>query len=236
MTPRMCVALDVSDIMEAMDLVERLRGTVRIFKVGARLFSHAGPAAIMALRSRDLDAFVDTKLNDIPSVTAEAAAAMASHGASYITIHALAGPDAVAATRERLSRYPEPPKLLAVTILTSIDGETLDRMGIKARPEELVSSLARMAVEAGADGVVCSAMELPRIRPLLPKETIFVTPGIRPAGAAHADQRRVASPALAVKNGASIIVVGRPILTASDPKAAAGEILAEILKASESSR
>jgi len=230
--PKLCVALDLHDIMEMVDVVERLRGVVRMFKVGSQLFCSCGPGAVYALRSRGLEVFVDMKLHDIPSVVEEAASRLAACGANMLTIHASAGPDAFSAARRSLSRFPEPPKILAVTVLTSLDSEMLKKLGFAKPPEKLAVDLAKMAIEAGADGVVASVRDVPHLRKAIP-DLFVVCPGIRPAGSEVHDQVRVATPAEAVKAGVDVVVVGRPIVRAADPQKAATKILDEMRHAME---
>ena len=232
MLPQLCVALDLSDIVEAVEVVEKLRGVVRMFKVGGHLFCSCGPGAVYALRSRGLEVFVDMKLHDIPSVVEESASRLAACGASMLTIHALAGPDAFAAAKRALSRFPEPPKVLAVTVLTSLDAKTLKALGFSKTPERLAVDLAKIAHQAGADGVVAPVKDVERLRKAIP-DLFVVCPGIRPAGSKTHDQVHVATPAEAARAGANMVVVGRPIVRAQDPKNAARKIIDEMRAALE---
>ncbi|RKY15395.1 MAG: orotidine-5'-phosphate decarboxylase [Planctomycetota bacterium] len=232
MLPQLCVALDVSDIMEMVDVVERLRGVVRMFKVGSQLFCSCGPGAVYALRSRGLEVFVDLKLHDIPSVVEEAASRLAACGANMLTIHATAGPDAFVAAKRALSRFPDPPKIIAVTVLTTLKHETLKALKLNQTPQKLTVEWAKLAVEAGADGVVASVSDVARLRKTIP-DVFVVCPGIRPAGTEAHDQVRVATPADAAKAAANVVVVGRPIVRAQNPRSAAQNILDEMRSALE---
>lgn len=232
MLPQLCVALDLSDIVEMVNVVEHLRGTVRMFKVGAQLFCSCGPGAVYALRSRGLEVFVDMKLHDIPSVVEEAASRLAACGANMLTIHASAGPSAFKNAKRAISRFPDPPKILAVTVLTSLDTKTLKLLGFTKPTEKLTIELAKMACEAGADGVVASVKDVPLLRKKIPG-LFVVCPGIRPSGTETHDQVRVATPAEAAKVGANVVVVGRPIIRAQDPQKAASRILDEMRTALE---
>lgn len=228
---RLIVALDVASQREAMEMVERLSGTCRWVKVGMELYYAAGRVVVEELVRRGYRVFLDLKLHDIPTTVAAAVHSVAGAGASLLTIHASGGLAMLTAAREAAARAPGGPRLLAVTVLTSMDGLELGRIGVTASPEDQVLRLARLAEEAGMDGMVCSADEVRRLREVLPT-ALLVTPGIRPSGAVAGDQRRVATPGMALEAGASMLVVGRPITRASDPAAAAAAILAEMQRAS----
>ena len=226
---RLAFALDVASMQGARALLDRLRGEVGVVKVGLELFTAAGPSAVEAVRAIGARCFLDLKLHDIPNTMARGAAAASKLGVSLLTVHAAAGPSALAAT-QRAVRNSET-QLLAVTVLTSLDEAELAAAGIAADPGVLVEQRARMALDAGIRGFVCSPQEAARVRALAGPDATIVTPGIRPAGSEAGDQRRISTPADAIRSGASILVVGRPIREARDPADAARRIVAEIAAA-----
>lgn len=225
---RLIVALDVPDEASAAHLVSRLEGTCQWFKVGLELFVAAGPAVLEPLLNRGHSVFLDLKFNDIPNTVAGAVRSAASLGVQMLTLHAAGGPAMLTAAYEALSGLPNPPQLLAVTVLTSMDQSQLAASGIPDTPALQVERLARLGIDAGIRGFVCSPQESGRLRALTGPEGILVVPGIRPSGADTADQKRIATPADALRNGASYLVVGRPITQATDPAAAANAIQIEM--------
>jgi len=235
---RLIVALDLPSAREALALVDRLEGSCRWFKVGMQLFySQTGDSrrqdVIVELRERGFDVFLDLKLHDIPNTVAGAVRSLEDVGASLLTVHAGGGAAMLEAAREAV-RSPNL-RLLAVTVLTSMDAAQLEAVGVAGGTSPQVLRLGRLAKAAGMDGLVCSAEEIGVLRAELGEETLLVVPGIRPAGAAVGDQRRVASPGEALRRGASMLVVGRPINQAADPARAAQTILAEMDEALERS-
>ena len=224
---RLIVALDFPSADAAMDLVDRLQGTCRWFKVGMELYYAAGNPAIERLRDRGFQVFLDLKLHDIPNTVAGAVRSVAGTGASLLTIHAAGGSAMIQAAVEAAST-PDSPRLLAVTVLTSMDGAQLAAVGVADAPAVQVMRLARLAAAAGIDGLVCSAEEVAAVREAVGAGALLVVPGIRPAGATGDDQRRIATPATAIAGGASMLVVGRPITQAADPAVAAAAILDQI--------
>jgi orotidine-5'-phosphate decarboxylase len=226
----LAVALDYPDAYEAMKLVDSLGQTCQWFKVGMELYYAAGNDIIRQLRDRGFDVFLDLKLHDIPNTIAGAVRSATKAGASLLTIHASGGSAMMTAAAEA-ARAPGSPRLLAVTVLTSMDAAQLAGTGVSASPFDQVLRLARLATQSGIDGFVCSAEEVAAVRAATGPDTLLVIPGIRPAGTAIGDQKRIATPAQAITNGASILVVGRPITQAQDPAAAAQVILDEIAEA-----
>jgi len=218
---RICAALDVPDPAAAERLASKLAGHVGLFKVGLELFVAHGRAAVEAVRKPGLPIFLDLKLHDIPQTVESAARGVAALGVDYVTVHASGGTEMIRAARRALPRT----KLLAVTALTSLGPEDLDAVGLS---RDAVPRLAKLAIGAGADGVVCSPQEVAALRASLGPAPLLVVPGIRPAGAAAGDQRRTGTPAEAVRAGASILVIGRPLRDAPDPAAAADAIAREI--------
>jgi len=221
--------LDVPSLSAASEWIERLKGEVGVFKVGLELFTAAGPAALARVHQSGADCFLDLKLHDIPKTMACAARTAADLGVRYLTLHASAGPRALATTAEAIRGTNT--QLLAVSVLTSLDDSELDAVGLAGPVAEAVTRLARLAADAGIQGLVCSARECEPLRQALGPEPLLVVPGIRPTGSAPDDQRRVATPAEAVTWGADLLVVGRPIRDADDPARAARAIVHEIAQA-----
>jgi orotidine-5'-phosphate decarboxylase len=232
---RLAVALDLPNEREAMKVVDRLGDTCQWFKVGMELYYAAGNSIVQQLRDRGFNVFLDLKLHDIPNTVAGAVRSVAEAGASLLTIHAGGGAAMMSAAAEAASA-PGSPRLLAVTVLTSMDSNELTGIGITAPPAEQVLRLARLAQASGIDGMVCSAEEVATLRKETGPSTLLVIPGIRPTGSAIGDQRRIATPAEAIARGASMLVVGRPVTRAYDPAEAARAILQEIEHAQTAAR
>jgi orotidine-5'-phosphate decarboxylase len=226
---RLIVALDVPTPEQALRLVDALRGRVGMFKVGSQLFSAAGPEFVRALTGSDEKVFLDLKYHDIPNTVAGAVGAAARLGVSLVDVHALGGRAMLEAAVGALPALGA--RLLAITVLTSHAEETLAELGLAGPIAAAVQRLARLARSAGADGVVASPHEVPLIREACGRDFLVVTPGIRPAGARAGDQHRLATPRAAVEAGADYVVVGRPILEAPDPAAAAERIVDELAQA-----
>lgn len=228
---RLIVALDVPDAAAAHVLIDRLDGSCKWFKVGLELFVAAGPAIVEWLTSGGYSVFLDLKFHDIPNTVAGAVRSASRLGAKMINVHAGGGAEMLVAARGALEGLAHPPQLLAVTVLTSMDQAQLDSVGIVRTPADHVELLARTSLDAGISGFVCSAEEVRRLRTLTGPEGVLVTPGIRPAGADVGDQKRMATPAVALREGASYLVVGRPITQAGDPAGAAEAVLREMAEA-----
>ena len=225
------MALDVPNAAAATEMMNRLEGVCQWFKVGLELFTAAGPAVLEPLVARGHSVFLDLKFHDIPNTVAGAVRSAAALGARMLTVHAAGGPAMLAAARSALEGLSEPPQLLAVTVLTSMDEAQLRAAGVERAPAEQVGLLAKLGLEAGIRGFVCSPREVAALRALTGPEGVLVVPGIRPAGAASGDQRRIATPAEALRAGASYLVVGRPITQAPNPAEAAAAILKEMAEA-----
>lgn len=226
--PKIIVALDYSDAASALALVARLDPALCRLKVGKELFTVAGPQLIEQLQQRGFEVFLDLKFHDIPNTTAQACKAAASLGVWMVNVHALGGRRMMEAAREGLANFSKPPKLIAVTVLTSMAQADLMDLGIAVTPAEQVLRLAALAQASGLDGVVCSAQEAALLRKQAGNEFCLVTPGIRPADAAADDQSRIMTPRAALENGASYLVIGRPITKAADPLQALQKIANEI--------
>jgi orotidine-5'-phosphate decarboxylase len=228
---RLIVALDVPTAAAATELVNRLEGACQWFKVGLELFTAAGPAVLEPLVARGYSVFLDLKFHDIPNTVAGAVRSAARLGVRMMTVHAAGGPAMLQAAQSALEGVSDPPQLLAVTVLTSMDEAQLKAAGVGRAPAEQVKLLAKMGLEAGIRGFVCSPQEVAALRTLTGPEGVLVVPGIRPAGSESGDQKRIATPAEALRAGASYLVVGRPITLAPDPAEAAEAILKEMAEA-----
>jgi orotidine-5'-phosphate decarboxylase len=227
---RLAVALDVPDTAAALALVDRLEGSCRWLKVGMELYYSAGNALVEALRQRGYSIFLDLKLHDIPNTVAGAVRSATQAGAELLTVHASGGGAMLRAAAEA-AEAPGSPRLLAVTVLTSMDAAELISVGVSASPAEQALRLARLAKDSGIHGMVCSAEEVGSLRREIGPDALLVVPGIRPSGASVDDQRRIATPGDAISRGSSMLVVGRPITKATNPAAAARAVLEEIASA-----
>lgn len=227
---RLAFALDVRTLAEAERYLDLLAPHVGVFKVGLELFCAVGPAAVHAVHARKRECFLDLKLHDIPATMACAVAAAADLGVGYLTVHAAAGGAALLSCAKAASGASHL-RLLAVTVLTSVDAPTLAAIGVPDGPAVAVQRLAALAYSSGVRGLVCSPLECAALRAQLGPQAVLVTPGIRLAGADAGDQQRIATPAAAIGAGATLLVVGRPIREARDPAAAALAIAAEIERA-----
>jgi len=226
------VALDVAAKAPALALVERLDPARCRLKVGNELFTRLGPSIVRTLHKRGFEVFLDLKFHDIPNTVAAACAAAADLGVWMINVHCTGGAAMIAAARARLdqvggARRPVP-RLVGVTVLTSLDADDLAAVGCPGEPRERVLRLAELGRRAGLDGVVCSPQEAALVRRALGPGFLLVTPGVRPAGAAVGDQKRVMTPAQAIAAGADYLVIGRPITGAPDPAAALAAIEQEL--------
>jgi orotidine-5'-phosphate decarboxylase len=228
---RLIVALDVATAAQARELAAKLRGTCRWVKVGLELYLAAGTVIVEELAKQGFSIFLDLKFHDIPNTVAGAVRSAASIGASLLTIHAAGGPAMLRAAAEAAAATRNAPQLLAVTVLTSMDQAQLSAIGIESTAADQVLRLARTAIDSQIRGLVCSPQEVALLRRELHAQPRLVVPGIRPSGAAVGDQKRIATPADAIRAGASQLVVGRPITQAADPAKAAQSIVDEIASA-----
>ena len=224
---RLIVALDVASVAEAEALVDRLDAAVHFYKIGYQLGFAGGLEFAKVLADTGNQVFVDMKLHDIGNTVARGVESIARLGATFLTVHAY--PQTMHAAVE--ARAGSKLRLLAVTVLTSYDDADLAAAGYDFTVPELVAERAAQARDIGIDGLVCSAEEAVRLRSLIRPSMVLVTPGIRPAGASAGDQKRVMTPAAAIRAGADYLVVGRPIVAAPDPKAAAEAVIADIAAA-----
>lgn len=224
---RLVVALDLADPSRARSLAEELSPLGVSFKVGLELYMAGGPALVAELASR-YRLFLDLKFHDIPNTAAAAVREAASLGVWMLNLHASGGKTMMLAAREAVEGLQQKPLLIAVTLLTSIGDHDLPEIGLSGSTTENVLLLARLAVQCGFDGVVCSPLEIAAVKTAVSESFITVTPGVRPGGADNFDQQRVAAPADVVAAGGDYLVVGRPITGAADPLLAASKIIAEM--------
>ncbi len=215
--PKIIVALDFPGAAPALAMAHRLSPELCRLKVGKELFTATGPSLLEQLMKSGFEIFLDLKFHDIPNTTAQACKAAAGLGVWMINVHALGGRKMLEAAQIAVSGSARPPKLIAVTLLTSMNREDMLDLGITATPEEMVLRLARMAQECGLDGVVCSALETSMLRQQCGNKFNLITPGIRPVEASLDDQSRVMTPEAALQAGSSYLVIGRPITRAVDP-------------------
>ena len=228
---RLCVALDGSDRDWITSTARRLAPRVGWLKLGLEAFTAFGPELVTEIANLETRVFFDIKLHDIPNTVRRAAANCAATGAAMFNVHASGGRAMLHAALEGAAdgSAEHPPKVLAVTVLTSLDRGVIAELGLERDPDELVMRWARLANEVGLDGVVASAREAPAIRRECGPDFLIVTPGIRPAWSAAGDQKRVMTPAEAIGAGADILVIGRPITGADSPDEAIARILEELL-------
>jgi orotidine-5'-phosphate decarboxylase len=230
---RIIAALDVHSLDDMTQLVERLGDSVSFYKVGMELFYSAGPGTVQYLKERGKQVFLDLKVHDIPNTAAQSVRALTRLGVDLMTLHGTGGfamlQAAAEAARDEAEKCGLPrPRLLAVTVLTSFDEAGWQAIGGTLPIGDAVLRLARLAKDAGMDGVISSPQEAAAIRQACGDDFLIVTPGIRPAFAQTNDQKRIATPAQALRDGASRLVIGRPITKAADPRQAAEKIIEEI--------
>ena len=216
--PKVIIALDYADKIEAINFVNTLDASECRLKVGKEMFTHFGPDFVRELVNKDFDVFLDLKFHDIPNTVAKAVKAAAELGVWMVNVHASGGKRMMIAAKEALLPYGEnAPLLIAVTVLTSMDQSDLIELGITLTPAEQVKNLATLTKSAGLDGVVCSSHETSELKQLLGTHFKLITPGIRPEGSDAGDQRRVKTPRQAMDSGSDYLVIGRPITQAQSP-------------------
>lgn len=233
---RLVYPLDYASLEEARTGARLVAPHVGVLKVGLELFISEGSAAIALCHDLGLDVFLDLKLHDIPETVGRAVRSAASLGIRYLTVHAHGGRAMLERAAEEAAKAPTPMTILAVTVLTSLDAKDLEDVGVQAKPSEQVERVARLAWSAGVRGFVASAAEATNLRKTLGSEALLVTPGIRPAGKDVGDQKRVVTPTAAIAAGSDLLVVGRPIRDAADPREAARQVVQEIQTALEARR
>jgi orotidine-5'-phosphate decarboxylase len=223
------VAVDAHRLDDALFIADQLDPALCRLKVGKELFTAVGSAVLNAFHQRGFEVFLDLKFHDIPNTTAQAVLAAADLGVWMVNVHASGGRTMMQAAKQRLTDAGYHTQLIAVTVLTSMSAEDLVEIGISVDPAVQVSRLARLAAESGLDGVVCSAQEASRLRAEFGQDFVLVTPGIRPAGAAADDQKRIVTPQLAMQQGSTHLVIGRPITQAAHPNDTLREIYDSLL-------
>lgn len=227
--PKIIVALDFDSTRAARELTAQLDASLCRVKVGKELFTRAGPSFVEALIKRDFDVFLDLKFHDIPNTVANACKAATDMGVWMVNVHALGGRKMMCSAVEAIQAATHKPLLIAVTVLTSMSKTDIHEIGLSGTPADNVNKLANLAQETGLDGVVCSPMEAQGLRNAMGVDFKLVTPGVRPAGTATNDQKRIMSPLDALRAGSSYLVIGRPITQADDPLAALRLINTEIV-------
>jgi len=224
---RLIVALDVPSVAAAEAMIGKLGDSVTFYKIGYQLAYAGGLSLVQQLSNAGKKVFIDLKLHDIGNTVARGVESVAKLGATFLTVHAY--PQTMKAAVD--ARAGSGLKILAVTVLTSYDDSDLHAAGYRLNVSDLVEARARQAQEIGVDGLVCSPEEAANVRRIVGERMNLITPGVRPAGSATGDQKRIMTPARAIAAGADYLVVGRPVMEASDPKAAANAIVAEIIQA-----
>lgn len=215
---KVVVALDYADEASALNFVDKINPSQCRLKVGKEMFTLFGPEFVRKLVARDFDVFLDLKFHDIPNTVAKAVAAAAELGVWMVNVHACGGQRMMEAAKAALVPYGDKaPILIAVTVLTSMEQEDLAQMGVNISPAEQVVRLATLTQKSGLDGVVCSSQEAAMLKDTLGESFLLITPGIRPAGSAAGDQRRIMTPVEAVAAGSDYLVIGRPITQAESP-------------------
>jgi orotidine-5'-phosphate decarboxylase len=227
MKSKIFVALDVETKAKALEIVGDLKGLGACFKIGKQLFTSTGPELVREIVGMGEDVFLDLKYHDIPNTVAKAGTAAAELGVKIFNVHASGGRKMMEAVREEMNKFTNPPLVLAVTILTSLGEEDIREVGFDRTIPEQIAKLAKLAKDSGMDGVVASPLEIELIRETCGKDFKILTPGIRPAFAAVNDQKRIATPAEALRKGADFLVIGRPITAAENRREAFLKILEE---------
>ena len=222
------VALDAKSQYDALTIAEQLDPALCRVKVGKELFTHEGPNIVKALHDKGFEVFLDLKFHDIPNTTAQAVCAAADLGVWMVNVHASGGRKMMETCVERLKAGNYNTQLIAVTVLTSMGREDLKDIGLDVEPFEQVQRLAKLTQESGLDGVVCSAQEAKMLRETLGQGFALVTPGIRPAGSAADDQKRIVTPKQAMLDGSTHLVIGRPITKSDNPRQMLKDILATL--------
>ena len=228
--PKVVVALDFNNQADALAFVDKISPTDCRLKVGKEMFTHFGPEFVKTLSNKGFDVFLDLKFHDIPNTVAKAVSAAADLGVWMVNVHASGGQKMMEQAKHALQAYGnDAPLLIAVTVLTSMSREDLQGIGIDMEPQEQVMRLARLTQQSGLDGVVCSAMEAEMLKQSLGQDFKLITPGIRPAGSAADDQKRIMTPKQAIDVGVDYLVVGRPITKAEDPQLVLNQINASLI-------
>ena len=222
------LALDVESRSKAESILEATGDKLQWVKIGLQTYLRDGPEFLRDVAASGKSIFLDLKLHDIPNTMAKAVESVANLPIRMLTLHSTAGPEALEKCASTAEEFLPETQLLAVTVLTSMNQENLQSIGVTHSIDDQVDGLARMSTQAGINGIVCSPLELVRLKPLLPQSTTFVTPGIRPGGSSAGDQKRIMTPSQASLAGANFLVIGRPILAAENPGDALSAIQREL--------
>lgn len=225
---KLILALDLPDRQTAIDMLKKLQGSLQWVKIGLQMYVAYGADFVREVASMGFKVFLDLKLYDIPNTVASAIKSLRDVPVDLLTIHTSGGREMMIRALEAARETNPNMQLLGVTVLTSFDADGLAETGVALPPAEQVQKLAKLAVESGMSGLVCSPLELEDLRKILPEDIALVTPGIRPSGSSADEQKRIMTPALAAEKGSSFIVVGRPILKAENPAQAAQAIISEL--------
>ena len=232
-TCQLILALDLEEKEQALALLDQLENSLTWVKVGLQMFTRHGPQILEEIAARNYKIFLDLKLHDIPNTVASAIKSLSSCPVEMLTLHASGGSEMIAAAKQARDDSPSDAKLIAVTILTSFNPELLAQVGITTPIPEQVAKLGSLAINSGADGLVCSPHEISTLRDNLGANPLLITPGIRPKGSDTGDQKRIMTPQEAAELGSSFIVVGRPILKAESPQQAALDIQKQLSGSAE---
>ncbi|MBE6413141.1 MAG: orotidine-5'-phosphate decarboxylase [Verrucomicrobiaceae bacterium] len=225
---KLMLALDLPDRESALEMLNKLRGSLEWVKIGLQMYLKYGASFVREVADMGFKIFLDLKLHDIPNTVASAVKSLQGLPISMLTIHTCGGREMMMRALEAASETNKDLRLLGVTVLTSFNDEGLAETGVALPPAKQVELLAKLATDSGMKGLVCSPLEIETLRKIIPSDVILVTPGIRPAGSDTNEQKRVMTPEMAAKAGSNFIVVGRPILKAENPAQAAKDIIAEL--------
>jgi len=228
--PKLFIAIDTNDSNKAKELIQKLSPEICGIKVGKELFTACGPGIIEWIQEKGFKVFLDLKYHDIPNTVERACFAASKMGVSILNVHALGGKNMMLAAKEGIDRSNNNPYLIAVTLLTSMNSNELKDIGFSTSVNKQILNLAKSANQANLDGIVCSAKDIIKIKNVLPKNFLYVTPGIRLSNSSQDDQKRISTPLEAIKMGSSILVIGRPITKAKYPEVVLNEIMNEISK------
>jgi len=228
--PKLFIAIDTNDSNKAKELIQKLSPEICGIKVGKELFTACGPGIIEWIQEKGFKVFLDLKYHDIPNTVERACFAASKMGVSILNVHALGGKNMMLAAKEGIDKSNNNPYLIAVTLLTSMNSNELKDIGFSTSVNKQILNLAKSANQANLDGIVCSAKDIIKIKNVLPKNFLYVTPGIRLSNSSQDDQKRISTPLEAIKMGSSILVIGRPITKAKYPEVVLNEIMNEISK------
>ena len=226
--PKLFIAIDQNNINKAKKLIQMLPPEICGIKVGKELFTACGPEIIEWIQKKEFKVFLDLKYHDIPNTVKNACFVASKMGVSILNVHALGGKDMMLAAKEGVDKSTNNQYLIAVTLLTSMDSSNLKEIGFTSKINDQILKLSKSAIDSKLDGVVCSAQDIKNVKSMVPKDFLFVTPGIRLTSSSKDDQKRISTPSEAIEMGSSILVIGRPITEAKNPEAVLKKIMNEI--------